>query len=171
MLKSKVTLLSCLTIISLLYPGAPAPAKSKAKPAVSSAKGTVRADASGALRNYSARLWNKILPNWIYPDGNNHVTLTATVGADGNVESLSADSQPKNAEAETSAQTAFERSKPLDSLPAGIAKARITVIFNSKADPHGDSSSSGSVRVDPLASGASPPSGAAAPSGESQSRQ
>ncbi|CAN5604801.1 hypothetical protein BH11CYA1_BH11CYA1_42100 [soil metagenome] len=119
----------------------------------STAKKLVKpASDSGAGQAYSARLWNRILSsgNWNYPDGTNHVTLTAVVLADGNVESSQIASSPKSAEAESSAQAAFDKVKPLDALPTGMTKATITLTFNSKSDPHGDSGSGGSVRLDPI---------------------
>ncbi len=108
------------------------------------------ANDAGAGRDYSARLWNRILNQWDYPNGNNHVTLTATLAADGNVESVQLSSSPKSAEAEASAQSAFDKAKPLDALPKGMTSAKLTILFNSKSDPHGDSSSGGSVRLDPI---------------------
>jgi len=107
------------------------------------------ADAA-AGRDYSARLWNRILNQWNYPNGNNHVTIVATVSGDGNVENVQVTSSPKSTEAEAAAQAAFEKAKPLDALPKGMTAAKVTMLFNSKADPHGDSSSGGSVRVDPI---------------------
>ncbi len=105
---------------------------------------------AAAGQAYSARLWNRILSQWNYPDGNNHVTVTAVVTADGNVESMQVASSPKSAEAEASAQAAFDKAKPLDALPTGMSKATVVIVFNSKSDPHGDSSSGGSVRLDPI---------------------
>ncbi len=105
---------------------------------------------AAAGQAYSARLWNRILGQWNYPDGNNNVTITAVVLADGNVESMQVSSSPKSAEAEASAQAAFDKAKPLEALPTGMTKATVSVVFNSKSDPHGDSSSGGSVRLDPI---------------------
>gem|GEM_PF-781253 len=105
---------------------------------------------AAAGREYSGRLWNRILNQWDYPNGNNHVTLMATLSGEGNVESVQLSSSPKSAEAEASAQSAFEKAKPLDALPKGMASAKVTIVFNSKSDPHGDSSSGGSVRLDPI---------------------
>jgi hypothetical protein len=112
--------------------------------------GAVHHDNSPALKAYCGRLWNKIVPHWYVPDGNNLVTVTAIVAADGNVESVTTISQPKCPEAENSALTAFEHAKPLEAIPGGIARVKVSVTFKSKADPHGDSSSSGSVKIDPV---------------------
>jgi hypothetical protein len=162
MFKNKTIMLVLLltaTVLGLSFPAYAKGAK-QSKPAVSkvtvSSKSPVlskvgqpdRGELTGAIRTYSQKLWNRILPNWIYPDGTNHVTLTAVVANDGSVESVALSSQPKNTEAESSAQTAFDRIKPLSALPTGLTKARITVVFDSKADPHGDSSSNGSVHID-----------------------
>ena len=135
---------SCVAVEAA--PAAKTPPKKQVRPVDASAKD------SGAGQAYSARLWNRIMSggNWNYPDGTNHVTLTVVVLADGNVESMQVTSAPKSAEAEASAQAAFDKIKPLDALPTGMTKATVTVSFNSKSDPHGDSSAGGSVRLDPV---------------------
>lgn len=140
-------LLASLIILSPLLAAQAAPAaKNTAKKLIRQSPST---DAA-AGQAYSARLWNRILSSWNYPDGNNHVTLTAVVVADGTVESMHVTSSPKSPEAEASAQAAFDKAKPLDALPTGMPKATVVITFNSKSDPHGDSSSSGSVRLDPV---------------------
>ena len=94
-------LLASLIILSPLLAAQAAPAaKNTAKKLIRQSPST---DAA-AGQAYSARLWNRILSSWNYPDGNNHVTLTAVVIADGTVESMQVTSSPKSPEAEASAQ-------------------------------------------------------------------
>lgn len=153
------SLLSVSLMISTITPCSAAPVKRAAVPVRAGALGRAGASHaasragcggdtnSAAGRAYSLRLWNKVQAKWNFPDGNNNVTLTATMSGDGNVESVKLSSSPKSAEAEAAAQAAFEAAKPLDGLPGG-ARGTVTIVFNSKSDPHGDSSSGGSVRLD-----------------------
>jgi TonB family protein len=148
----KMTNLNCLLASLIVFApllaaeAAPTQAKNSTKKLIRQAPST---DAA-AGQAYSARLWNRILSQWNYPDGSNHVTLSAVVVADGTVESLQVTSSPKSVEAEASAQAAFDKAKPLEALPTGMPKATVVITFNSKSDPHGDSSSGGSVRLDPV---------------------
>lgn len=105
----------------------------------------------GAISAYCNRLWAKVNNNWDFATGKNHVVLTVDVDSAGNVFSTSASSVPKNADAESKAQQALSKSQPLDALPTGLPSARVTITFDSTADPHGESSSSGrvSLRYDP----------------------
>lgn len=134
----------------------------RARPAASSA-GAV---SSQAGRDYSARLWNRILSRWNYPDGNNNVIMTVTVAPDGSVENLKVTSSPKNAAAESAAQAAVDAVKPLEALPGGASRGTLTISFNSKSDPHGDSSCGGSVRLDTI-TGAVPAAASAPAAAES----
>jgi TonB family protein len=124
------------------------------------AAGNAGAVSSQAGRDYSARLWNKILARWNYPDGNNNVIMTVTVAPDGSVENLKMTSSPRNAAAESAAQAAVDAVKPLEALPGGASRGTLTISFNSKSDPHGDSSCGGSVRLDTI-TGAAPPAASA----------
>jgi len=105
----------------------------------------------GAITSYCNRLWSKVNNNWEFANGKNHVILTVDVDSGGNVFSTSASSQPKNPDAESKAQQALSKSQPLDALPTGLPSARLTITFDSTADPHGEASSSGyvSLRYDP----------------------
>lgn len=103
-----------------------------------------------SIRAYCSAVWNKLQNNWQLADGNNHVTLTAPISSDGSLGDISVESSPKNSDAEAAAMSALERSKPLNLLPSGMNAGKIKIIFDSKADPHGDSSSGGSVRLDPV---------------------
>lgn len=106
-----------------------------------------------AIGAYCGRVWGKVASKWLVPDGNNHVVITTELASDGSYGDISVTSSPKNQEAEAAAMTALDQSKPLDLLPTGMARGKMTITFDSKADPHGDCSSGGSVRLDPLAGG------------------
>lgn len=133
-------------------PAAKSSAKSAAKPASPAQKTVTRSGGASeaSIKAYCNRVWQKLNNNWMVPDGNNHVTLTVSISSDGSLGDISAVSTPKNNDAEAAALTALERSKPLDLLPSGMGNGKLTVTFNSKADPHGDSESGGSVRLDPV---------------------
>lgn len=140
-------------------------------PARNTAPQAANKDQSAALRPYCSRLWSKIANKWYLADGNNHVTLTAVVDGGGNVESVNLASSPKCAEAENSAQNAFEAVKPLESLPSGISKAKVVVSFNSKVDPHGDSSSNGSIKIEALQAGSGAASGGDSSGGDASASE
>lgn len=135
--------------IDTTNPNLAAQAQSKARPAVK------RAPVSNpGAQAYCAQAWNRISHKWFLPDGNNRVTLTAVLDAQGNPEDMQATSSPKNDQAEAAAVQAFNDARPYGAIPKlGTNKAKVTVTFISKADPHGESSSSGQVRIDPMADG------------------
>lgn len=145
------TLLVSLVTSLCAVQAAPA-AKPVAKAAAPAKKTVTRAGGASeaSIKAYCNHVWQKLNNNWIVPDGNNHVTLTVPISSDGSLGDISAVSTPKNSDAEAAALTALERSKPLDLLPSGMGSGKLTVTFNSKADPHGDSESGGSVRLDPV---------------------
>ncbi|MBI4534064.1 MAG: TonB C-terminal domain-containing protein [Candidatus Melainabacteria bacterium] len=104
-----------------------------------------------AYTAYINRLRGKVQNVWNYPDGKNQVVLQATVGLDGSVGEVVLKSTPNNADAEQAASTAFAQAQPLERLPAGSAPiVRVTLTFDSIADPHGDSKISLSGRLDPV---------------------
>jgi len=90
---------------------------------------------------YLARLRGKLGNNWMLPDGINRVEVTAMVNADGTVDTVKLVSTPKSDPAEQAAADSFSKSQPLETLPSGFAMARLILVFSSKADPHGDTSS------------------------------
>lgn len=106
-----------------------------------------------AIGSYCGKVWSNVSSKWLVPDGNNHVVITTELASDGSYGDMSVTSSPKNQEAEAAAMTALDQSKPLDLLPTGMTRGKMTITFDSKADPHGDCSSGGSVRLDPLAGG------------------
>lgn len=159
-LSAPVLLLALACSLYALSPADAAPEKST-KGKSSGGKSPVTSGKSGgpsqsggasqaAIRSYCNQTWSKIISKWLLADGNNHVTITSEVSSDGSLGDLAVTSSPKSAEAEAAAINALQESKPLNLLPSGMSRAKITIVFDSKADPHGDSSSSGSVRLDPI---------------------
>lgn len=108
-------------------------------------------DLSGPYNAYLTRLRGKVLPNWDYPPGKFHVVLQAIVNADGSVGEITATSSPHGDAAEKAASAAFSQAQPLEHLPEkSTPTARITINFDSSYDPHGDSNSNMSARLDPI---------------------
>lgn len=101
-----------------------------------------------AVRAYCNKVWNRVQNNWDLATGKNHVILGVDVDSSGNVFGIKVSSQPRNADAEAKAQAALTKSQPLDALPTGLPSAHLTITFDSTADPHGDSNSGGSVRLE-----------------------
>jgi hypothetical protein len=129
--------------------------------------GAVNNANSGAIRAYCNKTWGKINNNWEYANGRNHVILSVDLDQGGNVLNMHATSSPHNGDAEAKAQAALQRSQPLDLLPSGLPSAHLTITFDSTADPHGDSNSSGSVKLECNPNGASSASSASpAPAGD-----
>jgi len=119
---------------------------------------------SNQYNAYVNKLRGKILNVWDYPSGKNHVVLEATVGNDGSVVGVVLKSTPKSNEAEQSANGAFAQVQPLEALPAGTPpNVKITLTFDSSADPHGDSSSSLGAKLDPIQPPKLQPAAAQAP--------
>lgn len=129
---------STVSAISVAYPQS-----SSAAPAVSKVSQARRPapNNSAVLTNYWNGLRAKLQTNWQIPDGKNRVSVTANVNADGSVSDLVVTANPKEAQAEVSATEAFNRSLPFPALPQGVARAKISVIFEYSYDPHGDGSS------------------------------
>jgi hypothetical protein len=163
---------SILTAVVLLYVacGATAAAPNKSAPIAKHATGSgvqtlhpgspPPGTASAAAYNaYINTLRGRLANKWFLADGNNHVILAATIAADGSVTNLDLTSTPKNPAAEQAASDAFNGCQPLQALP-GTCAARLTLTFDSTADPHGDSTSKLGGKIDPLpaasATGASP---------------
>lgn len=133
-------------------------AKSQLKPQAASNKKTV--DLTGPYTSYIERLRQKVLPNWDFPPGKFRVILTTTVNSDGSSAEPTLSSTPHSDAAERAASSAFAQAQPLEGLPAqSTPTCRITMTFDSSYDPHGDSSSNLSARIDPIA----PPAGAQSP--------
>ena len=142
------TAFTILALLSCICSALPALSAGPAKPAV---KKPAPANLTGAYNAYVNKLRNKVLNNWNLADGKNNVVLQATVGNDGAVSDIVLKSTPKNAKAEEAANAAFAQSQPLEPLPPGSAlSARLTLNFQSTADPHGDTSSNLSARIDPV---------------------
>lgn len=138
-----ILLTACLFTATMTAPVLAAPRK-VARPAA-------RANtANPLLTSYVNRLRERITQNWNFPDGKNHVSLTVPINADGSIGEVSLVSLPKKDDAEQAALAAFNAAQPFDPLPQGTNSARLSVIFESTSDPHGDSSSRVLTRVDPI---------------------
>lgn len=125
------------------------PAPKKSAPAQRGSV-TSKGNISGALDAYLARLRPKLVNNWILADGKNHVEIKAVMHADGSVSDVTVKSIPNNVLAEQSANEAFAAAQPFEPLPSSVATtACLSAIFDSSADPHGDSTSNISLRLDP----------------------
>jgi TonB family protein len=131
----------------------PAPKRpaAAAKPAPAAANHAASdAALTAGFNAYLNTLRGKLDKNWYVADGKNHVTLTADVAADGTVTNLSITSSPSDTKAEQAASDAFNASQPLASLPGGVQSVKLTLTFDSTADPHGDSSRNIGSKVDSI---------------------
>jgi glucose/arabinose dehydrogenase len=104
------------------------------------------------VNNYLSRLRDKLDQFWELADGRNHVTLTMTMGQDGIPNDIAVTSSPSNQSAEQAANEAFAKAQPMESLPPGAGeKVKLTIVFDSFADPHGDSNRNIKTQMDPVA--------------------
>lgn len=104
-------------------------------------------------QDFCNRVWSKISSKWLLADGNNQVTLTCVLDAKGNPQDITVKSSPQCEAAQVSANQAFNDAQPFGpppNLKGSNGEVKVTVTFNSRVDPHGDSSSSGQVRVEPV---------------------
>jgi TonB family protein len=113
-------------------------------------KGNKSANLSPQYNSYLEQLRNKILQFWLLPDGNNHVIISVSLSQDGSVSDLSISSSPSNNLAEQAASDAFNQAQPFPALPSNSQAVRLSVTFDSKADPHGDSTSKLYAKIDPI---------------------
>ncbi len=127
----------------------------KSAPAAA-AKRPASVNNSAALTAYWNRLRARLQSNWQVPDGKNTVVLTANVVADGSSSDMVAEGHPKDPQAEVSAAEAFNKSLPLEALPAGVSSAKITVNFEYQYDPHGDGYSKVSGQINQVATAPAP---------------
>lgn len=137
-------------------------AKNSAKPAIKAlpastkpvstapAKTTVSPALAQAYKSYVGNLQPKIGKAWNYPNGKNHVVLSVMIASDGSASELNLSSTPKNTEAEQAANDAFNQSQPLPALPSDSPPCRITITFDSSADPHGDAKANFYIKLDVL---------------------
>jgi len=154
-----VSLLSLAVLANCFLPEALAAPTRKAAPAVKrpgpaqgQAQGQPKTvDLTGPYNAYIGRLRNKIGANWDFPPGKFHVVLQVVVNADGSSGDVTVKSTPQSDAAERAASAALTQAQPLEPLPAqSTPTVRITVNFDSSYDPHGDSSSNISARLDPI---------------------
>lgn len=158
-LSSKFWLLSCalLLVAPTAVNGQGSRARAGARPAGAQRPAAARPGAprgpqvsSAQITAYLNRLRGKLINAWLLPDGNNHVTVSGNFNQDGLSDNLRPSSSPKNGPAEDAAMQAFNKCMPLEAMPSGITNAKITIDFTSSADPHGDSKSNISLRLDPI---------------------
>jgi TonB family protein len=106
-------------------------------------------------QDFLASLRARVLNNWLLPDGNNVVVLVATVNAQGDVTDVSTSESKADPLAIEAARNAFEKAQPLGRPPSRYAgDCKITLTFTSKVDPHGDSTSDLTSRIDQIKTGA-----------------
>jgi hypothetical protein len=120
--------------------------------AARSAQRSAAAPASNAaLGGYINRLRSKLMRIWEPPDGKNAVVLQALVDQSGAVSEINTATSRAGEVAIQAATIAFEKVQPLEALPVGSNKGKLTIIFTSSVDPHGDSTSNITTKIDPLA--------------------
>lgn len=146
--------LSFVLLVALVFQsvqGPPAVAQGKPAAKTAPARAPQKVNNSPIYNAYIARLRGKIANNWFLPDGNNHVVITAVVNADGTTGEVNIVSTPKDPPAEAAATEAFTKGQPFEPLPKELNGAgKLVVTFDSKVDPHGDSSSNVTFRLDPM---------------------
>jgi TonB family protein len=152
-----VALLACTCQAS----GSKPAAKAHSKPGVtrtspSPSKGGAL---NAAYTGYINRLRSKLDSKWYLADGHNHVVICVNVDPNGSVTNLNIASTPSNTQAEQAANDAFNQTQPLEVLPGGSPPVKLSITFDSVADPHGDNSRQISAQIDPLtpAAPANPP--------------
>lgn len=103
------------------------------------------------INGYLSRLRDKLDQNWDLPDGKNKVTITASLGPDGVANDIGVTSAPANQSAEQAANEAFAKAQPMETLPISPgSKVKLTLVFDSFADPHGDTNRNINTRLDPI---------------------
>lgn len=138
-------------------PKAKPAAHSNAKPAANARPAAVTPKSAptnpaltAAYNSYINALKSKIEKTWNYPDGKNHVALSILVAQDGSVSDLKLSSTPNSPTAEQAANDAFNQAQPLPALPASSPPCRLTITFDSNADPHGDTKGHFFIKLDAL---------------------
>jgi hypothetical protein len=159
---SALVLSGCFAVYPLagnesFSPATAALAQAKKKPAKPGGGAPVKRSGpnlnNAECNSYLARLRDKLDQYWDLPDGRNRVTITTTLGADGVANDIGVVSAPSNQEAEQRANEAFAKAQPMESLPASAGeKVKLTIVFESFADPHGDTNRNISTQLDPVAS-------------------
>lgn len=126
---------------------------------------------------FLARLRQRVLNNWLLPDGHNVVVIEATANPNGDVLEVKTDQSKADALAIEAATSAFENAKPLGNLPVKYhGDCKITLTFTSHVDPHGDSTSDLTSRIDQVnqnvqGGNAQQSSGGEAQSGQSSNQE
>lgn len=117
-------------------------------------KKTGSANSAGATVESQAFLGNlrgRILNNWLLPDGKNVVVLEAIVSPEGDAVEVTTSNSKADDLAIEAAKSAFEKSKPLGQLPRQYhGQCRIVLTFTTNVDPHGDSNSDLTSRIEQI---------------------
>lgn len=101
---------------------------------------------------FLANLRQRILNNWLLPDGNNAVVIEATISPSGDVLNTDTSKSKADAVAIAAASNAFEKAQPLGPLPPNYkSNCQIILTFTSDVDPHGDSRSHLTSRLEQIA--------------------
>jgi hypothetical protein len=126
------------------------PQEKKAKTTTSTSTAGDNRESQAFLANLRARVLN----NWLLPDGKNVVILEATVNGNGDVLEVKTSESKADALAIEAATNAFEKSQPLGRLPSKYSgDCKITLTFTTNVDPHGDSTSDLTSRIDQISTG------------------
>jgi hypothetical protein len=142
---------SCPSLSSVVFAQAKKKPAKPAKPAAPPQKRGPNLN-TPEVNQYLTRLRDKLDQNWELADGKNRVTLTTNLGADGVAADIAVSSAPSNQPAEQAANEAFAKAQPMESLPPSAGeKAKLTIVFESYADPHGDTNRNISTQLDPVA--------------------
>jgi hypothetical protein len=126
---------------------------------------------------FLAKLRARILNNWLLQDGKNVVVLEATVHPTGEVLEVKTSKSNADPLAIEAATNAFEKSQPVGALPSRYhGDCTVTLTFTSTVDPHGDSNSDLTSRIDQISQNtkdgaAAQPSGGQAQGGEAESKE
>lgn len=143
-----------LTVLILLIGlgslGARVPS-SFAKPLPAKPQAAASANDSQESQAFLSNLRARVLNNWLLPDGNNVVVLEATITPNGDVLEVKTSDSRADSLAIEAATSAFEKAQPVGHLPMKYhSDCKLTLTFNSKVDPHGDSTSDLNSRLDPI---------------------
>lgn len=142
-------------------------AQAGAKPRTAAPANNNNAALTAAFNAYCDSLRNRLDKGWNVADGTNKVTLTADVDKDGTVTNLNIKSSPSNTTAEQAASDAFNSAQPLSALPSNVQSIKLTLSFESTADPHGDSSRNIGTRIDNIILPGTTPAATTPPATES----
>ncbi len=120
-------------------------------PADASPAKVIKKSNNGPSQIYLANLRSRLLSHWYAPDGHNRVVLELRVNPEGDILESKTNESKASDLAITAALTALDQSKPLGHLPANYSvEGKITIVFSSNVDPHGDSTSDLTTAIDQI---------------------